>query len=165
MSTTKTLTQLSKIISPHEFVKILESQIRYPKTSELDKMFGSESIVSSFDCSNNDAFNTLLNELKININLKYFGLTDDIMFVLKSLFDNKNTILLNQADYIIIEKNNYSLLKLENSAKPNSGRSIHLNIYNFRQVLTTISDEIFWKRVKGATLFASLSYLVFRACV
>jgi hypothetical protein len=163
MSTLRSLEQLSKIIKSDDFLKIVESQIRYPKTSEFNKTSNNECIEMPFDCSNGDTLNTLLTELKTNINLKYFGLTNDIMFVLKSLFDDKNAILLSQADYLIIEKNNYCLLKLENSSKPNSGRSIHIDVYNFRQVVTTISDEIVWKRIKGVSLFAVLGFMAFRA--
>jgi hypothetical protein len=161
MSTIKSLDQLSKVINPNDFLKLIESQIKYPKTSDIDTT--TDCIQTSFDCSNNSALNTLLAELKININLKYFGLTDDIIFTVKNLFNYKDTILLSQADYLIIEKNNFCLLRLENSSKPNSGRSIVINVNNFRSIITSISDEIMWKKIKYGALLLMFGVLAFRS--
>ena len=158
MSIIISLDKLSEVISENNFVKLLESQIKYPKTSEINDLNYNDCIqIQTFfnnpDTTEINILPPLLNELKKNINLKYHALNDDIIFLIKNLFKYKDIILLHQADNLIIQKNNSPILNLENSAKPNSGRSITINITIFRSMITYMNENFYKKIINTCLLF------------
>ena len=73
--------------------------------------------------------------IEADIGLKAIDAVKDSVVLLKLLNEFKESILLSQADYLLIYKAGFDIIKLENSAKPNSGRSMYIEINSCRNEL------------------------------
>jgi hypothetical protein len=73
--------------------------------------------------------------IEADIGLKAIDAVKDSVVLLKLLNEFKESILLSQADYLLIYKAEFDIIKLENSAKPNSGRSMYIEINSCRNEL------------------------------
>ena len=108
---------------------IIQSQIVYPRTLSLgsDKAM----IQLPFDGTLLPAIQKIEN----SIELKAIDAVKDSVTVLKLIEEFKNSLLLEQADYVVIYKGGFDVVKLENAQKPNSGRSLYIELNSARNEL------------------------------
>lgn len=153
----KSLEFYSSLLDENKLSEIINYSLHYPKTSdEKDENGG---IAMAFNANSLDK---ILPKIKDNIELKYHKITDDIMFLLNLINKFRHEVLLKEADYLIIKKNNFTLLKLENEGKPNSGRSIKIDINSFRTMIEVSSNEVFKKRFNFGVIIAASLFLTWR---
>ena len=126
---------------------IIQSQIVYPRTLSLgsDKAM----IQLQFDGTLLPAIQQLENsiELKAIDAVKDYSVT-----VLKRIEEFKNSLFLEQADYVVVYKGGFDVVKLENAQKPNSGRSLYIELNSARNELiryieTTRGKSFRWLQV------------------
>ena len=121
---------LVKTTGNHIARTVVESHIVYPKTSSIDNQ---RAIFSSvFDAA---TLSDVIRFIEADIGLKAIDAVKDSVVLLKLLNEFKESILLSQADYLLIYKAGFDIIKLENSAKPNSGRSMYIEINSCRNEL------------------------------
>lgn len=139
----KPLTYLSSFISDEAKSRITHYCVKYSKVEDIkdDKSIFNDTYVS------NDMFDDVIDKIKLDIEIKTTSLTDDIVFLLDEIIKNKNDLLVAQADYIVIKKNAFTLVKLENIGKTNkTERCIVFDIQLFRSMLNTEYNEVMNKR-------------------
>ena len=119
------LKALLKAVDHRIAKETLESHVKYLLTSEcvlLDKPL----VYAKYNAQN----------LEVLLpNLKMSALDDDARVILDCLRAFKESILAAQADYILIYKGGFNTLRLENDEKPDSGRSIFIEINSLRHAL------------------------------
>eukprot|EP01036_Dinobryon_divergens_P024970 gene24970-33469_t len=121
---------LVKTTGNHIARTVVESNIVYPKTSSIDNQ---RAIFSSvFDAA---TLSDVIRFIEADIGLKAIDAVKDSVVLLKLLNEFKESILLSQADYLLIYKAGFDIIKLENSAKLNSGRSMYIDINSCRNEL------------------------------
>lgn len=148
----KSLEFLFVLIDDSKLNSIIDGCIQYPKTEDHndDKPF----ITMQFNPNNLTELNP---DLITNIELKHFKLNEDVIFLINSINKFRHNLLVAKADHIIITRNTFVLAKLENELKPNSGRSIKIDLNSFRNNIEYISNEILNKRMTfGAIIGISL---------
>jgi hypothetical protein len=150
----KSCEELSSYLYDIVLFNIINTIVSYPKTKdEINETNGI--IECQFDITNFDSIILAIND---NIDIKCHRLTSDIICLLKLINLCKSDLLLRQADNLLIKKNNFILLKLENSLKPNSGRSINIDINYFRAQLEFEVKTKYEQRMKffGIIIVGSL---------
>ena len=90
----------------------------------------------------------MIRSIETDIRSKAIDDIEDALVLLKILNELKETILLSQADYIIIYKAGFNIIKLENSARPNLGRSIYVDINSCRNELNRYVETMRGKEIQ-----------------
>lgn len=108
---------------------ILESQVVYPKTVnlQLEK--------SMLNLTFNGNLKSVIMAIETDIDLKAVDCLKDCVEILKLVEEFKDSVLLSRADFLVIYKGGMDVVKLENGEKPNSGRSIYLEVNAARNEL------------------------------
>lgn len=125
----ESIKNLVEKIGLHAARTIVESQVTYPRTYILvdDKAL----ITMEFEGS----LATVITSVQNNIELRALDATNDVVSILRMMVDLKESILLANADMIIVYKGGLNILRLVNSGNPKSGRSINIEINSFRNEL------------------------------
>ena len=124
----ESLKTLLNTVGSHVARNIIQSHIVYPKTENLsDKAI----LETEFENSLNDA----ITFIEKSINLKAIDAIKDAFEVLCMMEEFKESIMIDQADYIVIYKGGFNIIKLKNSLNPASGRSIYVEINSCRNEL------------------------------
>lgn len=133
---------------------IIESQIVYPRTANLaaDKAI----LMLEF----NGTLKSVVSDIENNIDLRAVDAVKDCLQVLKLVEEFKETILLDQADFFVIYKGGFDVLKLQNMKKPDSGRSIYIELNSARNELIryteTLRAESFPYLIIGVTVLVMM---------
>ena len=109
---------------------VIESHVMYPRTSNLKN----EHAIFSAEFSEKTLLETI-SGVENNIQLKAIDAVKDAVQILKLINEFKSSILLRQADYLVIYKGGFDVLSLKNSDNPNSGKSIYVEINSCRNEL------------------------------
>lgn len=123
------LQQLVSSIGAHVARNIVQAQILYPRT---DKLVADNGILElDFD----GTLLEVIQRIENNIELKAIDAVKDSVILLKMIEEFKESVLLDQADYILIYKGGVDVLKLRNVKYPKSGRSLYIELNSARNEL------------------------------
>ena len=115
---------------------IVQAQIVYPRTVNLT---GDKAILElNFDGTLLDVIQNIEN----SIELKAIDTVKDSIILLKMIEEFKASVLLDQADYLLIYKGGFDVLKLRNEKNPNSGRSLYIEINSVRNELIRYTEAM-----------------------
>lgn len=134
----QSLENLSKYFSDNKIKELLEKSISYKKII-LDEE--DNEIIFNGNYTK-DHLLTVLTNIKESIELTNYKINDDIIFLLNLVNKYRTEILLNKADNLLIKKRVFTLVKLENSDKSNTGYNIEIDIELFRNYLDYNITEI-----------------------
>ena len=125
----ETFQQLLSSVGSNIAKNIIMAQIVYPKTVGLstDKAM----IELTYDGTLLPAIQTIEN----SIELKAIDAITDSVLVLKLVEEFKNSVLLDRADFVFIYKGGFDVVKLKNDQKPESGRSLYIELNSARNEL------------------------------
>lgn len=124
------LRTLVKAAGNHIARTVVESHVVYPRTSSINV---EKAIYSGeFDPDN---LREALEKIELQINLKAIDAVKDSLVILKLIFEFKESLMLRQADYVVIYKAGFDIILLKNQLNPNSGRSIYIEINSCRNEL------------------------------
>lgn len=144
------LKTLIKAAGNHITRMIVESHVVYPRTStvNLDKSM----IIEKYSADN---LHEIVAKIESNINLKAIDAIKDAVVILKLLTEFKESLLVDQADNILIYKGGFDIIRLENEQNPDSGRSIYIEINSCRNELIRYiqvarGEEIPWLQLGTA---------------
>ena len=136
---------------------IVESQVVYPRTSSicLDKAIVFEKYTPG-------GLREVVTKLELNVdNVKAAHAVKDAVVILKLLVELKDSLLVNQADNILVYKGGFDIVRLQNDENPKSGRSIYVEINScrndlIRYIQAARKEEIPWLQI-GALLGAAIT--------
>lgn len=133
---------------------IVESQIVYPRTIGLqnDKALYS----GEFD----ETLTDVITKIQNSIELKAVDAVKDAVSILKLVEEFKHSILLSNADLVVVYKGGFDILRLENKANPQSGRSIYIEINSCRNELIRIIQNARGKEVPWLNVMIGVGVLV-----
>ena len=123
------LQQLISTIGTHVARNIVQEQIVYPRTDKLSSDSGIVEV--DFD----GTLLEVIQKIENNIELKAIDAVKDSEILLKMMEEFKEAILLDQADYVLIYKGGFDVLKLRNIKYPKSGRSLYIELNSARNEL------------------------------
>lgn len=106
---------------------IVQSQVVYPKTKSLQ-----DNALHMADYSAKEGLKLVIDSIEASIELKAVDAIRDAVDILKLMDEFRDPIMLAQADYIVIYKGGFDILKLKNVAMPESGRSIYVEVNSCR---------------------------------
>jgi hypothetical protein len=115
--------QLVSQVGPHITRNIIQAQVVYPKTASL-----SDKAVVTLEYSKSSPSTMAIKELHSKIELQAIDAVKDAVEVLTLIEEFKESLLVDQADTIVIYKGGFNVIKLKNSENPESGRSIFVEL-------------------------------------
>jgi hypothetical protein len=83
-------------------------------------------------------FQFIYDEVRKDANLKIYGVTKEITSIFKALFYDRDDILLNAMDYIVISKMGMELVIVENEEKGGYDRSLFIDLTSYRQAIFNV---------------------------
>jgi hypothetical protein len=122
----QSLEYLSNYIRTDRLRELFEKSITYKKIN-LDVEHNEIIFQDNYTIDN---ISLVTSNIKESIELKNYKMNDDIVFLLNLVDKYKTEILLNKADNLLITKRVFTLVKLENTNKINTGYDIEY-FYNF----------------------------------
>ena len=150
--------ELANSLGHHVAKMVVQNQVVYPKTTNinLEKALYSGSFESSLLL--------VVQELQNSIELQAIDAIADCMEVLKMMDEFQDSILLRQADYVIISKGGFEVVMLKNNLNPQSGRSIFIELNSCRRELfnyieTTRRKRLPWFEVSVAGSVVAMAVL------
>jgi hypothetical protein len=136
---------LLKMVGNDVAKNIILSQIVYPKTESIkDKSITQKNY--------NGTLLNAIQEIEADINLKAIDAVADAVEVLRLMEEFKESILLNQADCVVIYKGGFDIVMLTNEKLPTSGRSIYIELNSSRNELIRYikvvrGEQISWLQI------------------
>jgi hypothetical protein len=139
-------------VSDWFLVKVIKGCLDFPHTSRFTYVLEKKPIkaitVPNFsDAGLGDA---LYDEIKKDLNMKIYGLTGEILTVLRCLIYDREDIMLSSMDYIIIVKRRVEILFVENKEKGNYDRSLCIDLDTYRQA-------VFYYRLRVVAVVGSVA--------
>ncbi len=139
----RTLSQLIEEVGHLASKRMLNSHISYPSTKEIEErgaLLSTEYCVDSTSNSNSRSsrigLDKLINEIKGSIQLKAIDAISDTVAVLSLLYELQDSILLFRADFIVIQFDRCTLIKLRNEFNsPSLLTSICVDLSAYRREL------------------------------
>jgi hypothetical protein len=120
----ETVQQLIEHLGPHKAKHIIEAQITYPRT-DGDNVCSEKAMVEfAFD----GTLYHVIQTMEYSPELNTVDAVKDSVSVMKLMEVSKKAILLDQADYVLIYKGGFDVIKLTNNKMPASGRSIYIEL-------------------------------------
>lgn len=145
-------TKLEKI-SAWLLCQFVKRCLVFPKTSKFKELKNKPVAKLSVNKFSDDSMiKTIYNEIKKDPNLKIYGVTDEVISIFNALFYDRNEILLNAMDYIVISKMGMELVILENEEKGGYDRSLFIELTSYRQAI--FNAHAFVSLVAGFIAFA-----------
>ena len=129
----ESLTTLVKNLGHHTARTIIESQIVYPRTASIQT--DSAMFTGEFGNSLLEAIKQIQNDIELKA---VDAVKDDAVVVLSMMEEFKDSLLISKADFVVVYKGGFDVVKLININRPNSGRSIYVEINSCRNELIRI---------------------------
>lgn len=138
---TSSVRELASSLGHHIAKMIVQSQVLYPRTTNiiLEKALYTGTFESSLL--------PVVQELQGSIELHAIDAIADCVEVLKMMDEFRDSILLQRADYVVIYKGGFDVVKLKNTHNPQSGRSIFIELNSCRRELINYIDTTQKKRI------------------
>lgn len=114
----------------------VRGRLVFPKTSQFNELNNkplTKLSVNTF--SDVSMTQTIYNEIRKDPNLKIYGKTNEVISIFKTLFYDRNEILLNAMDYIVISKMGMELVILQNEKRGRYNRSLWIEVASYRQAI------------------------------
>lgn len=116
---------------------VIESQVVYPKTKNY---LEDEKAIVTKDFE--DTLKVVIQEIQTSIDIKAVDAIKDAVTILERVEECKDSVLLSRADYLVVYKGGFDILRLRNKKMPNSGRSIFIEINSCRNELIRLSQTM-----------------------
>lgn len=117
-------------------VKFVKVCLVFPKTSKFKELQNQplrKITVPKF--SDAKLGDTLRQEVVADVNMKIYGVTNEVLAVLRCLIYEKDDLILSSMDYIVISKMGMEILIVENEEKGRFDRSLFIDLTYYRQAI------------------------------
>lgn len=134
-----------------QFVKVC---IVFPKTSKLKELNNNpigRIKISKFDDAN--AWESVYKAITLDPNFKIYGIREDLLVVLRCLYNEREDLMLSSMDTILISNNGFEVLIVESEEKHEYDRSILLDLASYRS--TTFKFHL-----AQSIIFGVLSFII-----
>lgn len=133
---------------------IVESHVVYPKTSNL------QADKALYSGTYEDSLTSSIREIQESIELKAVDAIKDAVSLLILMEEFKSSVMLTNADMVVVYKGGFDIIQLVNKANPKSGRSIYVEINSCRNDLIRIVQSARGKEVPWLTIAIGAGVLV-----
>jgi hypothetical protein len=108
----------------------------FPKTSKFKELKNKPvTKISINKFSDASMAQCIYDEVKKDANLKIYGVASEVILIFKALFYDREDILLNAMDFIVISKMGMELVIVENEEKGGYDRSLFIDLTSYRQTI------------------------------
>jgi hypothetical protein len=119
---------LFKAVGQRVAHQVVQSCVRYPRTSDVQD-------AAIFEADFGEDLKPIIADIENSIELRATSALYDAVVLLQIVDDLKVPILLARADYLVVNRGGFNVIKLSNEAVPNSGRSISVEVNACRNEL------------------------------